>query len=608
MPGVNILVDLQGGLAGKREFLTELQRSLRYDDSYFSGVRGFDRTCFVGFCAYESYPVVFLENSEFTILVEGAVYDRTKETVGKELQQLAEGIFFGGKDPARTVREWLLGVDGDFVVVVRDRTSGDLLIFNDCLARLPLYVHRDAGRMVVSREIRFLENVVPGIQPDPVGIRQFLLFGYPLGQRTLLRDVCQVLPGTLIRVRPAEGCITLEALQPLDFGQREHGKGSIRTRARDLADLFVAALKDRVRTLDGYHPLVCLSGGLDSRAVGAGLSKAGIDFSCASYLDAAGRADRDVAVARRVAERLGVPWRVFSVGPPTGEDHLRLLRAKAGLNDLGLSFLLPFLGEMVRAYGGRSLCFTGDGGDRIKPHFKSGIRLESQEDLLRHVLLKNQIFSPEEISRLTGAPESEIVEDLRSTLLAYPEREYNDRYIHFLICESAFKYVFDGEDRNRYYLWSLTPFYSLPFFRYAMSCPDGQKRYFRLYRRFLQELSPGICAVENVDWGAPLTRWASLSLFAYQALPSGLKNLARSRIQKAPAGGPGHAVGRACLLEQVRESPAVRAVFSRSELGKRVEAGMDGKRFSTLFTLVSFLELLGRQESTLTRYRDAEFA
>jgi len=35
---------------------------------------------------------------------------------------------------------------------------------------------------------------------------------------------------------------------------------------------------------------------------------------------------------------------------------------------------------------------------------------------------------------------------------------------------------------------------------------------------------------------------------------------------------------------------------------------MDGKRFSTLFTLVSFLELLGRQESTLTRYRDAEFA
>jgi len=80
----------------------------------------------------------------------------------------------------------------------------------------------------------------------------------------------------------------------------------------------------------------------------------------------------------------------------------------------------------------------------------------------------------------------------------------------------------EGEDRNRHFFWSVTPFYALEFFRYALNCPDRDKQTYRLYREFLAELHPAVAGIDYADWQAPL---ASLKFsLLYQ-----VKNLTRRR-------------------------------------------------------------------------------
>jgi len=82
---------------------------------------------------------------------------------------------------------------------------------------------------------------------------------------------------------------------------------------------------------------------------------------------------------------------------------------------------------------------------------------------------------------------------VRDRLRLYPETDPASKYVHFLVYERGANFLFEGEDRNRFF-WSTTPFYSIDFFRYAMNCPPEQKTRYNLYRSFLTELAPAAAA------------------------------------------------------------------------------------------------------------------
>ena len=82
------------------------------------------------------------------------------------------------------------------------------------------------------------------------------------------------------------------------------------------------------------------------------------------------------------------------------------------------------------------------------------------------------------------------VAELRDHVSSYPERDFVQKYVHFVTCERIFKWLTEGEDRNRCFFWSATPYSSFEFFESAMRCPDEQKSYYGLYREFLLQLSP----------------------------------------------------------------------------------------------------------------------
>ena len=58
---------------------------------------------------------------------------------------------------------------------------------------------------------------------------------------------------------------------------------------------------------------------------------------------------------------------------------------------------------------------------------------------------------------------------------------------------------------NRFYFWTVCPFYSVPFFKYIFNCSDQGKGKLALYREFLLTISPKSAAISNSDWGCSIT-------------------------------------------------------------------------------------------------------
>jgi asparagine synthase (glutamine-hydrolysing) len=75
----------------------------------------------------------------------------------------------------------------------------------------------------------------------------------------------------------------------------------------------------------------------------------------------------------------------------------------------------------------------------------------------------------------------------------------------FFCLEMVTKMYNEGEDRNRHFFWSVSPFYSPDFFSYAMSCADRDKKGCRLYQEFLAKFHPAVSRVDYADWQAPLS-------------------------------------------------------------------------------------------------------
>jgi hypothetical protein len=260
----------------------------------------------------------------------------------------------------------------------------------------------------------------------------------------------------------------------------------------------------RARNLPGVEKVVSLSGGFDSRAVAACFHAVEIPFRCATYLDHVGKAAADVPVARRVAELLGVEWTLFKLDPPTSRDVLKLLRMKNGMNPLAMAFILRYL-EAVRDSSDSPLLFVSGEEVTLHHYLNSPVPLASLEELTEHLISRYQKFSLDDVSALTGLAPTDILDELQDNLTEYPERDCNQKYLHFVMLERGFKWISEGEDRNRCYFWNTAPFFSFDFFNYSLNCSDEQKLYYRLYHEFLMQLAPAAATLEHAAIGLPST-------------------------------------------------------------------------------------------------------
>ncbi len=608
MPGTSFVYDRTGTLLRERDTIERSLDASMELDRYTRKVIVAQKSRFLGMTAYGEYPSFQFESQDFLILLEGKIYGIPAAGLESHLSILAEIVFRKKIDYPGGAAGWIERSDGDFVVFVLEKGTDRTAVLNDRLGRLPLYICGSGGRLIVSRNLRFIRKLAGGGRLDREAVREHLLFGYPLGERTLFADISRLPPASFVEA--GEGAApTVRQLYRFDFGSSRGGVPDRKNLAGRLAESFASGC--RARSAGGGRDILTLSGGLDSRAVAAGLEKSGTVFRSVTFLDHDGTAAADAEIAGKVAALMDIKWDLIEMGPATGADTLTLLKLKSGMNHLGMAFSLQFFRAVRAMYGSGAILFSGDGGDKALPDIRPPVRLDGPRDLVRYLVGSNGIMPLRTAAALTRSKPEEIEASLLSHVDAYPEREAGMKYSRFIVCERGMKWLFEGEDRNRHFYWTAAPFYSIPFFDLAMRVPFEMKSRHSLYRDFMMKLSPRLCAVENANWKMPLSAGGSglyfLARSVYRKLPGPLRNIIKRRHKKSAdtirVYDPRSNM-IACLRRQIERSGAISSCLDTAEIEKSLP-GINRLAFDHLFTLTSLIEEDELGESSLSAYSDS---
>jgi asparagine synthase (glutamine-hydrolysing) len=431
--------------------------SIAYDKGYRQEILLIDHSCVVACNRYPNYPVKIFNDDNFWICIEGRIYGKEDRIVKKELSELLDYVFSDYVDDMYIVKgnrnnklvNWLLKTDGDFIIYALDRKNMDLIIINDILGRLPLYYYYDNHLgLIISREIQFAANLIEynngkSDKFDRMAVAQFLLCGYTLGKRTLLRDVYRMEPGSIIRLYNYNKEINIDNVYYFNFEDKEYANENVDTSASKLVSLFNEACKNRANLDTAKKNILSLSGGFDSRCILVSLSKNKIPCSAVtvarpSWSPIVGNKS-ETEIAQILANKFGAEWESYpSPIQPTSEDLCKLLESKQGLSYIGYSFLLPFLYMIRENHTATITFFTGHGGDAALPDLTPTIKLHNLDDLINYIISRptaNVSLPLCEVASAVGIDKSQIVAEIKKILSSYPEKSLEQKYVHFLIYE-----------------------------------------------------------------------------------------------------------------------------------------------------------------------------
>jgi hypothetical protein len=220
--------------------------------------------------------------------------------------------------------DWIRSANGVFAFAIADEDADRCLLGVDRLGNRPLNYSRDAHGVTFSGTMAAALSWGRGRpEADYDTLQELMVLGFPLTNRTFLREVERVACGTVVEVRSAgrhaRRYWSLEQLPPF----RAHGVESFVDESQERLRHALRALLVRAPA-----PTLCLlSSGYDSRRLLLEASAIGGRLAAVTavwpYPAKAGFAI-EPAVTRELCHRLGIPHRV--VAPPRDAHELRSAR------------------------------------------------------------------------------------------------------------------------------------------------------------------------------------------------------------------------------------------------------------------------------------------
>lgn len=305
-------------------------------------------------------PVHNEEETVWTVF-NGEIYNH--EELRKELQD-AGHRFYTGTDTEVIVHayeEW--GTDcvdrfeGMYAFAVWDETAERLVLARDPIGKKPLYYYQDdEGRLLFGSEIKALlaaEVYTP--QLDIAAARQFLAYGYTRSPDTLFAGVQKLRPGEILTLTGKSKKSRIQNIK----------SPAASMDAKEAADRLRPLLKENVRlwSREGGSYGVFLSGGVDSSAVLALLSR-NDDLDVAAYTASfPGNKFDETAHAERVASHFGVDHHVVELPETAIEVVPDIITAFDDLMADQANVPYYLLSQEASQHG--RVAFTGSGGDEM---------------------------------------------------------------------------------------------------------------------------------------------------------------------------------------------------------------------------------------------------
>jgi hypothetical protein len=393
----------------------------------------------------------------------------------------------------------LTGLDGAFAAVMWHETARKLAIVTDILGMQPVYVHRRAGLVAIASEVSALTSAgLFEYAPDPAGWGAFLLFGHTIADRTLALDVTRMPAASITVYEPDADRLTVSSYWA--WPQAIPAAHVDDSTLDGLGDQIVGEL--RACLTHHPRPVLCLSGGYDSRLILAALDEIGHTPIALTLSHPDEQFDLDGKLANRVARafQLEVITRTPDGDFFSSDAYLDYVRT-SGLASPSLYLFIAQLASRI----GSDVEAIWDGifpGCALFPvHQHPG----GFEAYLKHAaptdnplwIAAQQLFQPEFVRHVRTA----FLEALAVERARYSDDELGvsqfvvlNRTRHRIAANPLQAFSND--------VIPLTPGSSRVFWTTAAAIPTAAKRDHRLYRRLFERRFPKALRVPAVSAGA----------------------------------------------------------------------------------------------------------
>ncbi len=146
---------------------------------------------------YDEYPITKVETEKYLILIEGKVYNLSQNKFEQGIINLFDNLS-SFNHLKEILHNWLKTLDADIFIFFHNKINNQVMLFNDVLGRLPVYYYEDNQNLIVSRNSRFIRELIDSKKFNQTGLAQSLLFGYALGNSTIFENISRFKPGTII--------------------------------------------------------------------------------------------------------------------------------------------------------------------------------------------------------------------------------------------------------------------------------------------------------------------------------------------------------------------------------------------------------------------------
>lgn len=599
MVGVNALITSK--TSKYHEKFSDAQNAMLHYPLYRANTLFEDSCVLIGSTAYEHYPITCFEDPIFFIVLEGMIYNIDDIIIRKDLFAIANELHGGGLFK-ETITRFVAHADGEFVVLIYDKQTKDLCVFNDALGRLPFFWYRDDEILTFSREIKFAYPFIGQITFNRTTIMEYLLYEFALGERTLIEGIERLLPATLLVYNGSSHKLSKEQVLPLTFEPEEKDRKSPQENIEDLTRSFLEGLRYRVEKLGSKKSIISLSGGLDSRATLAGLSACGIKPRGITYNTAPENA-RELGYTQQIADLFDVPLTHLTPSKePDHEDYLRYVAMIDAAQPIDLVNVVNIEEQLVLHEGSDVVYYTGLYGGELLRYLNVTSGLGSDDDLVQFLLTTpdQYRYAHEKVCAMLQISEDEMQQHLRAHIATYPEKNPYAKYIHFKF-EKDYKWAGPGEDRNRLFFWTVTPFYSRGFFNTAYVI-DERKKNTLFFRNFLYSLDPRTCIVDYYNTGMPLK--SSLRLHIYGLAEKAVRSPWIRRLGWRAVNfkkqfsipkrlDPQNEEMRTMALGLLEESVQIKDYFSLPATRDVIRAEEDLGKLQRILTLFIYMDIIG---------------
>lgn len=214
-----------------------------YDNRYKIEVFSETARSFMAISHYPGYPFLIWKEGDIQIVLEGMVYNKSKDELRTELLEIARSFIKNGEYENK-VRKFVEVADGDYIIEMWQISTGRLLIFNDYFGRLPLYYSCQNGLCAVSREIKVILDFMPKISLNRAGLVDFLTFEFTRGNKTIFSNILRLNPSQMLLVNWGVNGVDIAVRNTCNFNFILHDPFSSKEESIDvMRDIFMESIK-----------------------------------------------------------------------------------------------------------------------------------------------------------------------------------------------------------------------------------------------------------------------------------------------------------------------------------------------------------------------------